>query len=94
LEGIDEFEIKNISVGGLCLKTTEMLPLNYTYTIEISPAINVKTTLKGSVVWSVLVEVNSRDEGETHDYEAGIKFIGLSDHQKIPLKKILRKLAH
>ncbi|MFC2140751.1 diguanylate cyclase [Acidobacteriota bacterium] len=94
LQGLDEFEIKNISVGGLCLKTTEMLPLNNTYTIEISPAINGKTTLKGSVVWSLLVESKSRKQGEKLLYEAGFKFIGLSNRQKIPLKKLLRKLAH
>ncbi|MGD2087061.1 MAG: AAA family ATPase [Candidatus Aminicenantes bacterium] len=94
LEGVDEFEIKNISVGGLCLKTAEMLPLNNTYTIEISPAINGKTILKGSVVWSLLVESQPRATGEKMLYEAGFKFIGLSDRQKIPLKKLLRKLTH
>jgi diguanylate cyclase (GGDEF)-like protein len=94
LEGLDEFEIKNISVGGLCLRTTEMLPLNNTYTIEISPAINGKTTLKGSVVWSLLVESKSPGKGEKMLYEAGFKFIGVSDLQKIPLKKLLRKLGH
>jgi diguanylate cyclase (GGDEF)-like protein/PAS domain S-box-containing protein len=94
LQGLDEFEIKNISVGGLCLKTTEMLPLNNTYTIKISVAINGKTTFKGSVVWSLLVESKSRGKGEKMLYEAGFKFIGLSDHQKKPLKKFLRKLAH
>jgi diguanylate cyclase (GGDEF)-like protein/PAS domain S-box-containing protein len=94
LEGLDKFEIKNISVGGLCLKTTEMLPLNSTHTIEISPTINGKTTLKGSVVWSLLVESKSRENGEKMCYEAGFKFIGLSNSQKIPLKKFLRKLGN
>jgi len=92
LEGLEEFEIKNISVGGLCLKTTEMLPLNNTYTIEISPAINGKTILKGSVVWSLSVVSKSRENDEKMLYEAGFKFIGLSDLQKKPLKKFLSKL--
>jgi diguanylate cyclase (GGDEF)-like protein/PAS domain S-box-containing protein len=94
VEGSDEFEIKNISVGGLCLKTSEMLPINNIYTIDISPAINGKITFKGSVVWSVLVESKSRETGEKVFYEVGFKFIGLSDHQKVPLKKFLRKLSN
>lgn len=94
LEGVDEFEIKNISVGGLCLKTSEMLPIDNIYTIDISPAINGKITFKGSVVWSLLVESKSRETGETVFYEVGLKFVELSEHQKIPLKKFLRKLSN
>ncbi|UCH95974.1 MAG: AAA family ATPase, partial [Candidatus Aminicenantes bacterium] len=92
LNGVDKYEIKNISIGGLCLKTTKRLPINTDCRIEISPAINGKITLKGSVVWSLLMENDSREGGKKPYCEVGLKFKKLSDTQKKPLKKFLRNV--
>jgi diguanylate cyclase (GGDEF)-like protein/PAS domain S-box-containing protein len=93
LDDLKKFKIKNISVGGLCLKTPQKLPTNNIYDIEIAPSIKGGTTFKGSVVWSVLVGGETR-KMDKPQYEVGIEFIELEDSQKNPLKKFVRKLNH
>ncbi len=94
LDDLEKFEIKNISIGGLCLKTPQKLPTNNIYDIEIAPSIKGGTTFKGNVVWSVLVGSDTRKREIKPQYEVGIEFIELDDSQKNPLKRFVRKLTH
>jgi diguanylate cyclase (GGDEF)-like protein/PAS domain S-box-containing protein len=77
LVGLDTFEIKNISSGGLCLKSKQKLPINNIYNIEIHSPFHRGIKFKGSVVWSTCVEEAVNKEDDKPQYEAGMKFIEL-----------------
>ncbi|UCH95972.1 MAG: AAA family ATPase [Candidatus Aminicenantes bacterium] len=94
VDGLRNCDIKNISIGGLCLKAPQKLALNNIYSIEIHPSVIGGITFKGYVVWWSL-EKESQDKKDRRPcYETGLKFIKLSDSQKKPLKTFLSKLAH
>jgi diguanylate cyclase (GGDEF)-like protein/PAS domain S-box-containing protein len=79
LDDLEKFEIKNISIGGLCLKAPQKLPANNIYDIEIAASHKSGITFKGSVVWSVLVDGDTGKRDIEPQYEVGIEFIELDD---------------
>jgi PAS domain S-box-containing protein len=76
--------IKDISSGGVCLKTQRELKVNGIHAIKIFPRINSEIKTKGQVVWS--------SKG-TRYHEEGMKFIEFSNTSKRSLDKIIRNLA-
>jgi hypothetical protein len=94
LDGLDTYEIKDISIGGVCLRASQKLPDKDMYDIKIYPSINGGVVIKGNVVWSSVVGGDMKKGDRKAQYEVGMEFIELSEELKGPLKKFLRKLAH
>jgi diguanylate cyclase (GGDEF)-like protein/PAS domain S-box-containing protein len=71
--------IKNISIGGMSVRTPQRLTKNTTYEINLLRNDNAELSLKGLVVWSSLTEkVSEKDDSEPF-YEAGLRFVELND---------------
>jgi c-di-GMP-binding flagellar brake protein YcgR len=84
-----EIGIKDISLGGICLKTAKQLNAKTFHRIKEISFKNVKTPAKSVVVWSTSINQKNRDEEMSLRYKAGLKFIGLSDTEKNSLKSII-----
>jgi len=68
--------IKNISVSGIALRTSQRLTKNTIYKIRIRSAGDEELSCQALVVWSSLTsKVSEKDEGGPY-YEAGLTFIG------------------
>lgn len=94
LDGISgEIGIKDISLGGICLKTSKPLRSRTFHKIKCITFHGVKTSAKSVVVWSAPIKQENRDEGTSLRYEAGLKFIGLSDHEKHSLTSMITNLS-
>ncbi len=90
---IDEFTIKDISIGGICLETSPALNISNIYRIEIVSGDDKKITPKGVVVRSFLKGTQKTKDETVPVYEAGIKFIELDDSEINFLKKFIREIA-
>jgi diguanylate cyclase (GGDEF)-like protein/PAS domain S-box-containing protein len=87
--GIGKAMIKDISIGGICLKTPQMLAVNKFQYIRKICCGNTKTPAKGVVIWSA-----QKDGADAYPhYLAAIKFIGLNDRDRRSLEKITAGLA-
>ena len=79
-------KVKTISMGGVHLLTPKPLRMNNIYRIRISPSDHEEITLTGIVAWA-----SGKGPGAGKDsvfpYEAGLKFIELSDSLKSSLGK-------
>ena len=83
--------IKEISVGGICLKTSEYLDTSRTYEIRVfSPDEDI--TSEGIVVWSYLMGTKTVDDKSMPSYETGLKFIDPNDRTKQSLEKYISSL--
>ena len=94
LDRLDMVKIKNISIGGICLRTSEELPPQKTYQIRGISFNRERKTVKGKVMWSKLYKSMSPDKGSLAIYEAGIKFMELSEKDKRFLGSITSDLAN
>lgn len=94
LDRLDMVKIKNISIGGICLRTSEELLPQKTYQIRGISFNRQMTTVKGKVMWSKLYKSMSPDKGSLAIYEAGIKFMELSERNKHFLGSITSDLAN
>jgi diguanylate cyclase (GGDEF)-like protein len=78
-------KVETISMGGVHLLAPKPLKMNNMYKISISPSDHEEITLTGIVVWSA-----GKGPGGGKDsklpYEAGLKFIELSDSLKSSLE--------
>ena len=82
-----EVFIKNISLGGICLRTSRMLPPHTTYKVNLmDDMLHKQINLTGRVVWSVAVK--ARREIVLPSYEAGLQFIDVKNSLKKSLKEI------
>jgi diguanylate cyclase (GGDEF)-like protein/PAS domain S-box-containing protein len=88
-----EVMITDISHGGTRLVTSEPLHRKSFYTLKSISCEQVKTSAKGVVVWSSSRKMRNRGKKSSPLYEAGLKFIGLNEHEKKSLKSIMDKLA-
>jgi diguanylate cyclase (GGDEF)-like protein len=78
--------IKNISIGGILVRTSQRLTKNTIYTIKMLYNNNEGLSHKGLVVWSSLIGKGSeKDETELY-YEAGLQFIEQNDGVKRSLE--------
>jgi diguanylate cyclase (GGDEF)-like protein len=67
--------IRNISIGGILVRTSQRLTKNTIYTIKMLNNNNEELSPKGLVVWSSLIgKANEKDKTEPY-YEAGLRFI-------------------
>jgi hypothetical protein len=82
--------IENISIGGICLKTSHSLNINSSYTIRLSSSSSEKNTVNGVVVWSYSPD-NDKESGVS-SYEAGLKFVGLNDSLRNYLERFIENL--
>ncbi len=67
--------IKNISVSGIALKTSQRLAKNTIYKITIRSADSDQLSCQAVVVWSSLMEKFSEIDNRGSYYEAGLRFI-------------------
>jgi PAS domain S-box-containing protein/diguanylate cyclase (GGDEF)-like protein len=82
-----EVFIKNISLGGICLRTSRLLPPHASYKVYLmDDRIHKQINLTGRVVWSVAVK--ARREIDLPSFEAGLQFIDVKNSLKKSLKEI------
>lgn len=68
--------IRNISIGGILVRTSQRLMKNTIYTIKMLDDNNEELSSEGLVVWSSLIgKADEKDEAKPY-YEAGVRFIG------------------
>jgi PAS domain S-box-containing protein len=75
--------IKDIGLGGICLKTSRQFSIGSIHTLKFFPSMNGETISKGSVVWS------SRSRKKL--YDTGLKFIETSDELKKSIEAFILK---
>jgi hypothetical protein len=88
-ENADTIRIKDISSGGVCLKTKRKLDINSIHTIKIGTPLNGEIKTKSLVVWSSLKD----PDADLFRYESGLKFIEMDDRLKRSLGKFINKIA-
>lgn len=71
--------IKNISVGGVCVRTPQRLSKNTVYRIRVLYGINDEFSVKGILVWSTLIGMISDKDAATPYYEVGLRFVELNE---------------
>ncbi len=89
----DAVTIKDISISGLCLETSERLTINNQYRIEVVDKDKEKMTLSGIAVRSFLRGTLKEKDNTMPVYEVGIKFIELESNEKVFLQKYMNELA-
>jgi diguanylate cyclase (GGDEF)-like protein len=68
--------IRNISIGGILVRSSQRLTKNTIYTIKMLNDNKEESSPKGLVVWSSLIgKADDREETEPY-YEAGLRFVG------------------
>jgi diguanylate cyclase (GGDEF)-like protein/PAS domain S-box-containing protein len=81
--------IKDISLGGISLRTSQRLTKNAVYGIRMHPHNDDVFSTKGLVVWSsVGGEASERDDAEPY-YEAGLRFIEMDEGLKSCLERLV-----
>ncbi len=82
-----KIKIVNISLGGVCLESSEPLTMNETYTLTLSPSRDEVTTFSGQAVWTRPKKDVSRDHA-AFCHESGLIFTDISNTMKASLSKI------
>jgi len=90
---IERAKIKNISIGGICLETSQHLNTKDSFRVEITSSDNEKITPTCEVSWSSLLIEAEEKEGALSIYEVGLKFIELTDSEKRFLEKYISELT-
>ncbi len=89
---LDNACVKNISIGGMCLKTSHYVNTNSQYRINMHCNDNQQMTLTGEIVWSSLIESTEAKDADSPRYEAGLSFTNLDYNQNIFIKKFIDDL--
>lgn len=82
--------IRNISLGGICLRTSRLLPTETEYTIRLMAPLKKQITLTGQVLWST--SIKARREVLFPAFESGLKFINVKNSMKKSLQTIISRL--
>lgn len=86
--------IKDISISGICVETSERLNTNNNYRIEMISGSKEKAALPGKVVRSFIKGTLRQGGDEAIPfYEVGLKFLELTDNEKQFLEKFLSELS-
>ncbi len=93
LDDTDKFKIKNISIGGICLKTSHHLNTSSIYKIKIFSYKNKEISTEGIVVWSYLIGTTTEKESSFPYYETGLKFIEMTYKLRSSLEKFITNLT-
>lgn len=89
LDGKVKVEIKDISMGGICLRTSTPMKKDSIHNINIISPDNEETVPKGIVVWSCPVGSMIEKDSNTYRAEAGVRFLQLSIKEKNSLNKYI-----
>lgn len=84
-----EVFIKNISLGGICLKTSRMLPPDTSCKMDLNDQFQKQINLAGRVVWSAAVK--SRREINLPAFESGLQFTDVKNSVKKSLQTIISR---
>ncbi len=79
--------IKNISLGGICLRTSHMLPADSGCKINLSDQLRKQISLTGRVVWSAAAK--SIREVALPAFESGLQFVDVKNNVKKNLQEII-----
>jgi diguanylate cyclase (GGDEF)-like protein/PAS domain S-box-containing protein len=89
----EDVSIKNISIEGMCLKTSQELPRHSIYRIKIPCPGSKVIVPTGRVVWSSpRVKYTKNDNNPLH-FEAGLKFLELNRNLKNSLEKFIANFS-
>jgi diguanylate cyclase (GGDEF)-like protein len=81
--------IKNISVSGVALRTSQRLTKGTIYTIKLRSAEGEELSCQALVVWSSLMEKRSEKDECGSCYEAGLQFIEPNDSLKNSMETLI-----
>jgi diguanylate cyclase (GGDEF)-like protein/PAS domain S-box-containing protein len=71
--------IKNISVGGVSVRTSQRLSKNTVYRIRLTDGLDEEFSVKGVLAWSSLIGLISEKYAASPYYEAGLRFVELDE---------------
>ncbi len=92
INGSDKVNIKDISVGGVCLRTSRHLDPSSSCKIKVlSSSENIASD--GIVVWSYLMGTKTEEGTSQPYYETGLKFIEMNDKIKNSLEKYISSIT-
>ncbi len=89
LDILGTVKILDISIGGMRVSASHPLSSDIIYKIKISPSDGEEISLAGIAAWASPPDSPS-DKQKPFPYSGGIKFIEISDRQKIALEKFSR----
>ena len=81
--------IKNISAGGISIKTSQRLAKNTIYRIRMLSDVHGEVSLTGLVIWSSLIGRVSEKNSSKPYYETGLRFVELDDRMISSLKQFI-----
>jgi diguanylate cyclase (GGDEF)-like protein/PAS domain S-box-containing protein len=87
--GSGKIRVKDISLGGICLKSHKKMAPNSIYEITILSPEKEKIAHSGMVIWSSRYKTKSNEHKSAHYYETGLKFIGLNELSRSSLDKFI-----
>ncbi|HDY88765.1 MAG TPA: PilZ domain-containing protein [bacterium] len=92
INGSDKVNIKDISVGGVCLRTSRHLDPSSACKIKmLSSSDNIASD--GIVVWSYLMGTKTEEGTSQPYYETGLKFIEMNEKIKESLEKYISSIT-
>jgi hypothetical protein len=87
-------KIKDISIGGICLETSQHIDTRKHYDMKLVIRNKEEMMLRGEVVWSSLIK-SIKDKDNIYPlYYIGLKFIEQNDNKSKFLEKLAESLAH
>ena len=86
----ESVKIKDISLGGICLETSQYLDTKNSFRVEIASNDNEKITPECEISWSSLLVTIEKD---LSIYEVGLKFTRLTDSEKRFLDKYVNTIT-
>ncbi|MDD5504152.1 MAG: PilZ domain-containing protein [Candidatus Omnitrophica bacterium] len=82
---------KNVSGEGICLSVPEMIPQGGIVELEIGIPDNRYIRLTGETVW--VNEIQQGENGIERVFNAGIRFLKISDQDRVVLNNFLNEIA-
>ncbi len=89
-EEVEKVKIRDISIGGISLFTTQDLSLKEVIEVEIVADSKEKIIPKCEVAWSSYLRKVEENNHSYSIYEIGLKFLELTDRQKDFLKECIK----
>ncbi len=86
-----KIKLKDISIGGICLKTDEPLQVDSWHQIKIMSEQEKEINSTGRVIWS---DPSVKKNNGPLYYESGLKITGMNDRFKSALGRVIINLAH
>ena len=84
--------IKNISLGGICLRTSSLLPPDTDCKIRLMAPLQKQINLTGRAVW--FTAVKTRGETDLPSFESGLQFIDVKNSAKKSLQEVMSRFSN